>query len=68
MSGASGITTRECVRLSRMAEDARAQAITVLTPMFISPSEEELYKHFRTIAESTAFANADLQQPGPDRD
>jgi 4-hydroxy-tetrahydrodipicolinate synthase len=53
--GASGITTRECVRLSKMAEDARAQAITVLTPMFISPSEEELYKHFRTIAESTAL-------------
>jgi 4-hydroxy-tetrahydrodipicolinate synthase len=53
--GASAITTRECVKLAKMAEAAGAQAVTVLTPMFISPSEEELYKHFRTIAESTAL-------------
>jgi len=53
--GASGITTKECIRLSQMAEKARAQAITVLTPMFISPSEEELYQHFRAIAASTAL-------------
>ena len=53
--GASAITTRECVKLSKMAEAARAQAVTVLTPMFINPSEEELYQHFRTIAESTAL-------------
>jgi 4-hydroxy-tetrahydrodipicolinate synthase len=53
--GASAITTRECIKLSKMAEAAGAQAVTVLTPMFISPSEEELYKHFKTIAESTAL-------------
>jgi 4-hydroxy-tetrahydrodipicolinate synthase len=53
--GASAITTRECIKLSKMAETAGAQAVTILTPMFISPSEEELYKHFRTIAESTAL-------------
>ncbi len=53
--GASAITTRECIKLSKMAESAGAQAVTILTPMFISPSEEELYKHFRTIAESTAL-------------
>jgi 4-hydroxy-tetrahydrodipicolinate synthase len=53
--GASAITTRECIKLSKMAEAAGAQAVTVLTPVFISPSEEELYKHFRAIAESTAL-------------
>jgi 4-hydroxy-tetrahydrodipicolinate synthase len=53
--GASAITTRECIKLSKMAEQAGAQAVTVLTPMFISPSEEELYQHFRTIAESTVL-------------
>ena len=53
--GASAITTRECVRLSKMAEAEGAQAVTILTPMFINPSEEELYRHFRTIAESTAL-------------
>ena len=53
--GASAITTRECIKLSKMAEKAGAQAVTILTPMFISPSEEELYQHFRTIAASTAL-------------
>jgi 4-hydroxy-tetrahydrodipicolinate synthase len=53
--GASDITTRECVRLAQLAEEMKAQAVTILTPMFISPSEEELYCHFRTIAESTSL-------------
>ncbi|HUL00155.1 MAG TPA: 4-hydroxy-tetrahydrodipicolinate synthase [Nitrospirota bacterium] len=53
--GASDITTRECIRLSRLAENLKAQAVTVLTPMFISPSEEELYRHFRSIAESISL-------------
>ncbi len=53
--GASDITTRECVKLAQFAEQSKAQAITVLTPMFISPNEEELYRHFRTIAESTSL-------------
>ena len=62
--GASAITTRECIKLSKMAEAAGAQAVTVLTPMFISPTEDELYEHFRAIAESTAlpvliYANPD---------
>jgi 4-hydroxy-tetrahydrodipicolinate synthase len=53
--GASDITTRECVRQAKFAEQAKAQAITVLTPMFISPSEDELYRHFQAIAESTSL-------------
>lgn len=51
--GASAITTKECIKLARMAGDLGAQAVTVLTPMFISPSDEEQYGHFLAIAEST---------------
>jgi 4-hydroxy-tetrahydrodipicolinate synthase len=36
-----------------MAEQQKAQAITILPPMFLSPNDEELYRHFRTVAEST---------------
>lgn len=50
--GASAITTKECVKLTRMAKQSGADAVTVLTPMFITPTETELYDHFRTIAES----------------
>lgn len=52
-AGANSITTREAVALVKIATDVGADAISVLTPMFISPSEEELYEHYRAIAEST---------------
>jgi 4-hydroxy-tetrahydrodipicolinate synthase len=52
-AGASAITTRECIRLAKMAQEAGADALTVLTPMFIKPSDTELYNHFKTIAYST---------------
>ena len=54
-AGASAITTRECVKLARLAQEEGARAVTVLTPMFISPSEDELYEHFVTIASSTTL-------------
>jgi 4-hydroxy-tetrahydrodipicolinate synthase len=50
--GASAITTRECIQLVKLAKQAGADAVSVLTPMFISPSDDELYIHFRTIAEA----------------
>lgn len=52
-AGASAITTKGCIKLAQMAEGAGADALTILTPMFISPSETELYNHFVTIAKST---------------
>lgn len=48
--GASAITTNDCVQLTHMAKQCGADAVTVLTPMFITPTEQELYDHFRTIA------------------
>lgn len=54
-AGASAITTRECVKLAHLAQEEGAQAVTVLTPMFITPSEEELFDHFGTIASSTSL-------------
>ncbi|WP_248930682.1 4-hydroxy-tetrahydrodipicolinate synthase [Paenibacillus hamazuiensis] len=53
--GIGAITTKECVRLAQMGEAHRVQALTVLPPMFLTPNEEELYRHFRQIAEATAL-------------
>lgn len=50
--GANAITTKECVQLTRLAKQYKAAAVTVLTPMFISPNDSELYTHFRTISEA----------------
>lgn len=54
-AGASAITTRECVALAEAAERAGADAVTVLTPYFISLSQAELYQHYKTIAASTGL-------------
>jgi len=53
--GIAEITTRECVRWAKWAERHKAQAISVLHPMFLSPSDEELYRHFKTVAEATSL-------------
>ena len=53
--GIAEITTRECVRWARWAEDHQAQAISVLHPMFLSPSDEELHEHFKAVAEATSL-------------
>ncbi|HEY9381131.1 MAG TPA: dihydrodipicolinate synthase family protein [Burkholderiales bacterium] len=53
--GIGAIATKECIRLARIAERHKAQAITVLPPMFIGLNEEELYQHFRAIADATSL-------------
>ena len=54
-AGTNGITTRETVMLTQLAEECRVDAVSVLTPMFISPTQDQLIKHYRTIAENTSL-------------
>ena len=63
-AGIGSITTKACLRQARMAEEAGADAITVLTPMFINPSTDELYDHFKTIAEGTPLPVLLYNNPG----
>lgn len=51
--GANAITTREAVKLVQIAGDLDVETISVLTPMFISPNDDELFEHYNTIAQST---------------
>ena len=50
--GIGAIRTQKCIRLAHMAEELGAQGISVLQPMFLAPTEEELYGHFSAIANS----------------
>lgn len=52
-AGTNAITTRETVFLTQLAESCNVDAVSVLTPIFLSPDQDELYKHYRTIAENT---------------
>lgn len=54
-AGANHITTRGVIRLIKIAERCGVDAISVLTPMFISQTQDELYNYFATIAASTAL-------------
>lgn len=63
-AGASAITTKGCIKLAKMAEEAGVDALTVLTPMFINPNETELYNHFKAIAESTKLPILLYNNPG----
>ena len=50
--GIGAISTKKCCRLAQMAVENGAAAVSVLQPMFLKPTESELYLHFKTIAES----------------
>ena len=54
-AGTGAITTREVVLLNQYAEEAKVDAVSVLTPMFISPSQKELMDHYASIAASTGL-------------
>lgn len=52
-AGTGAITTKESIQLTQMAAELGVDAVSVITPYFISPNEEELYHHFQAISAST---------------
>ncbi len=50
--GIGAISTKKCVRLAKMAVANGAAGISVLQPMFLKPTENELFLHFKTIADA----------------
>src|SRR6516164_4763029 len=52
-AGTGAETTREAVRLTKMAEREGVDGVSVITPYFIQPNQQEIYDHYRRIAEAT---------------
>ncbi|PRY05955.1 4-hydroxy-tetrahydrodipicolinate synthase [Paraburkholderia sp. BL25I1N1] len=52
MVGAGSNSTREAIELTSMAKDVGADATLQVTPYYVRPSQEGLYRHFATVAES----------------
>jgi len=50
--GTVGVTTRETIALTRLAKDAGVDAVSILTPYFISPTDDELFAHYKAVAEA----------------
>lgn len=62
--GTGRITTSESVRIAKEAERIGADALSVVTPYFITPSQDELYDHFEAIAKATSLPILLYNNPG----
>jgi len=63
-AGTGAVTTKATIRLSRYAVDVGADAVTIVTPYFIKPSQDELYMHYKRIAESVDSPILIYNNPG----
>jgi len=54
-AGTGAETTREVIRLTKMAEKEGVQGVSIITPYFIKPSQQEIFDHYRRIAENTSL-------------
>ncbi len=71
--GTGAEDTREAVRLSRRAERLGADGVMIIPPFYCTPTEDELFHHYRTIGEAIglpimvynnpATANVDMTPP-----
>ncbi len=55
VAGTGSNSTAEAVDLTRHAENAGATGALVVNPYYNKPTQEGLYRHFRTVAESVAI-------------
>ena len=52
-AGTGAETTREAIRVTRMAEKEGVDGVSVITPYFIMPTQTEIADHYRRIAEQS---------------
>src|SRR6195256_5697620 len=63
-AGTGAETTREAIRLTRMAEKEGVDGVSIITPYFVSPSQQEIFDHYRRIAETTSLPVVLYNNPG----
>jgi len=51
-AGTGCISTRETIQQSKMAMDMGADVLSIITPSFAAASQNELYEHYRAVAEA----------------
>jgi 4-hydroxy-tetrahydrodipicolinate synthase len=55
IAGTGAITTRDAIALTRQAEQAGADAAALITPYFITPSQDELYAYYADVAAAVSL-------------
>lgn len=51
-AGTGCISTKETIEMSQMAQSLGADVLSIITPSFALASQEELYQHYKKVAES----------------
>ena len=64
IAGTAAPGTREVIELSRHAEEAGAKGLQIVTPFYGKPNEDELYEHYRLVAESVGIPVLIYNNPG----
>jgi 4-hydroxy-tetrahydrodipicolinate synthase len=64
LAGTGSNNTKEAVELTKYAKKAGADAALVVTPYYNKPTQEGLYRHYRTLAESANIPIVLYNVPG----
>jgi 4-hydroxy-tetrahydrodipicolinate synthase len=63
-AGTGAETTREVIRLTKMAEREGVDGVSIITPYFVLPTQKEIFDHYRRIAETTSLPVILYNNPG----
>ncbi len=64
IAGTGANSTREAIDLTRCAMQAGADACLLVTPYYIKPTQEGLYRHFKAVAEAVPVPQILYNVPG----
>ncbi len=64
IAGTGSNSTSEAIELTRGAMEAGVDACLLVTPYYVKPTQEGLYRHFRAIAEAVPVAQILYNVPG----
>ncbi len=64
IAGTGSNSTREAIELTRAAMEAGADACLLVTPYYVKPTQEGLYRHFKAIAEAVPVPQILYNVPG----
>jgi len=63
-AGTGAITTKETLLLTKLATEIGVDALSVITPVFITPNDRELFNHYQQVASSTDLPILLYNNPG----
>ena len=64
IAGTAANSTRETIEMTKYAKDAGADAALIVAPFYGLPTQEDLYGHYKSIAESVSIPIMVYNNPG----